>query len=539
MKKYPDGLSPLAMSVAETIRKYEMIRPGDGVVVGLSGGPDSVCLISILAELQSFLEIRSLHAVQINHGLRGAESEADQSRAEEIAAAVGATFDRVRYNVREIAEEEGAGEEETGRRLRYAAFERFRQQYDARRIAVAHNRNDQAETVLMRLLRGTGIRGLSGIDWIRADGVVIRPLLGTGRDEIESYCRERKLEPRIDSTNLQPVYTRNRVRLELLPRLERDYNPKLQEALFRLAEQAGEIDDFVRAAAVTYLDGGTGADGGKRWREEDSSLDPEGYGGLHPAAAGRTVLEILDRIGAARNITADGIDRISRVIRSQKEPMETDITDGFYVRKMYGRVFFLRRDQFEDRTVGEAVPLPVELLEKKGAATLWIGGREIFLLIRNGPAAEACERETRNRKAAGQNKEKGDRASTKDREILIPAESAEEQTDRIRVSLDLDRLLSGGIPVFRNRRPGDRFRPIGMKGRKKLQDHFTDRKIPRQNRDTILLLAEGSEIFLAGAEVSGRCAVTEESRRILIIEYARICKKTQNNLNLDRWYDKM
>ena len=521
MKKYPDGLSPLAMSVAETIRKYEMIRPGDGVVVGLSGGPDSVCLISILAELQSFLEIRSLHAVHINHGLRGAESEADQARAEEIAAAAGATFDPVCYNVREIAEEEGAGEEETGRRLRYAAFERFRQQYDARRIAVAHNRNDQAETVLMRLLRGTGIRGLSGIDWIRADGVVIRPLLGTGRDEIESYCRERKLEPRIDSTNLQPVYTRNRVRLELLPRLERDYNPKLQEALFRLAEQAGEIDDFVRAAAVTYLDGGAGADGGKRWREEDSSLDPEGYEGLHPAAAGRTVLEILDRIGAARNITADGIDRISRVIRSQKEPMETDITDGFYVRKMYGRVFFLRRDQFEDRTVGEAVPLPVELLEKKGAAVLRIGGRELFLSIRNGPAAEDCERETLNREAAGRNKEKGDSAAEKEREILVSAERAEKRTDRIRASLDLDRLLSGGIPVFRNRRPGDRFRPIGMKGRKKLQDYFTDRKIPSQNRDTVLLLAEGSEVFLAGAEVSGQCAVTVESSRILTIEYGK------------------
>ncbi len=515
--QYGEGLSSLAAAVAETIRKYEMIRPGDRVVVGLSGGPDSVCLISLLSELQPVLGIRSLHAVHVNHGLRGSESEADQVRAQEIAEKAGATFDPVRCDVRKTAAEQGAGEEETGRRIRYAAFERFRRHYDAQRIAVAHNRNDQAETVLMRILRGTGIRGLSGMDRIRADGILIRPLLDIRREAIEDYCREQDLAPRTDRTNLQPVYTRNRIRLDLIPLLEKEYNPKLQEALFRLADQAGEMDEFVRSAAAAYLDGGSGAGREKRWRAEDRSLEPEGFGELSPAAAGRTVLEILDRIGASHNITADSISRIERVILSEKEPAEADIADGFYVRKAYGRVFFLRRNQFEEETIGKAVPLPLALLEKEAAAAVRLGGREVFLSVEEGPAAEAGDEKKRGE---GQQPEKaGGRAPSDRKNTSVPAEYGGRKGKRTRAVLDLDRILTGGLPVFRNRRPGDRFRPIGMKGRKKLQDYFTDRKIPRQNRDSVILLAEGNEIFLAGGEVSGQCAVTEKTRRILVIEY--------------------
>ncbi|MBR2736310.1 MAG: tRNA lysidine(34) synthetase TilS [Firmicutes bacterium] len=483
-----EQLTLLAATIAGEIRNRQMILPGDRVIVGLSGGPDSVCLLSILAELREPLGIRSLHAVHINHGLRGAESDGDQDYAEEVAGQLGATFDAVRYDIRKVAGDLRLGEEETGRKLRYETFEKFRKQYGAQRIAVAHNRNDQAETVLMRLLRGTGIRGLSGISWTRDGGVIIRPLLGTERRDIEKYCRMRGLTPRIDSSNLDALYTRNRLRLQLIPRLEKEYNPRLQESLARLAEQAAETDDYVKQAAWDYLDSADRPNGSSRWRNEDSSLDPDGFGALHKAVSGRVVLEILDRAGLAGSVSADLIDRVRNTALSEKEPAEADLSDHWYVRKIYGRLWFLRRDQFEDRIIKEPVLLPLETLEKEGIAELQAGSIRILLSLTVWEPGRDPLPERKKRKGFA--------------------------------VLDFDRIVSGGVPVFRNRKPGDRFRPVGMKGRKKLQDFFTDRKIPRQQRDSVLLLARENEIFLAGTEVSCSCAVTEETRRVLRLQFS-------------------
>ena len=480
------ALTPLAREVAEKIRVYEMIAPGDRVVVGLSGGPDSLCLISLLAELREILGIRSLHAVHVNHGLRGEESDADQAYAEHIAEMAGASFDTVFCDIRRLAKEQRLGEEEAGRKLRYETFEQYRQRYGAQRIAVAHNRNDQAETVLMRLLRGTGVRGLSGISRIRDDGIVIRPLLDTSREEIEAYCRARGLSPRTDRTNLQPVYTRNRLRLELIPQLERDYNPRLQEALIRLADQAAEADEFIRENALAYLRGNDRPGGTPRWKPEEASLEPDGFENLHKAVADRVILEILEATGAAANVTADLFHRVRQLILTGAEPAETDLTGNAYVRKMYGKLWFLRRDKYDTRKLEAPVPLPLARLEKEGMAELELGAVRLRLSLHRSVSGNSANR--RAGRGTG------------------------------RASLDLDRIVAEGLPVFRNRRPGDRFRPIGMKGRKKLQDYFTDRKIPRQERDAVLLLARGHDIFLAGREVGADGAVTAETRRILMIE---------------------
>ncbi|MBO4291307.1 MAG: tRNA lysidine(34) synthetase TilS [Lachnospiraceae bacterium] len=484
-------LSPLAAAVAEDIIKYNMIRFGDRVVTGISGGPDSVCLLSILAELRTVLGIRSLHAVHVNHGLRGAESDQDQSYAETVARSMDVTFDAVYFDVHRMAEEQCLGEEEMGRKLRYSVFELYRQKYGAQRIAVAHNRNDQAETVMMRLLRGTGLRGIAGIDRIRSDGIVIRPLLGIQRKEIEEYCRLKGLKPHTDSTNLMPVHTRNRIRLNLFPLMEKEYNPRLQDALIRLAEQAAETEEYFRQIVTRYLDEEREGSGTPRWNPEDSSLDMDGFEDLHKAVSSRVVLVILERIGAENNITSDTIRRIIRTALSEKEPSETDIHNGCYVRKMYGRLWFLKREQEESRRVREPVPLPLEQLESFGTAELQAGGLRINLFLSdNREQFVGCS----------------------DRNI-------------IRAYLDYNQLILSGVPYFRNRRPGDRFRPIGMLGRKKIQDYFTDRKIPRQNRDTAILLAEGNEVFFVEGEVSGECAVTEETRRILTIQYEKEWKQ--------------
>lgn len=483
------GLSPLAERACRDIKKYSMIRFGDRVVVGLSGGPDSLCLLNVLAELRPVLGIRSLHAVHVNHGLRGEESDMDEYCAGKMAEEAGATFDSVKYDVRAMAEEQCTGEEEMGRRLRYSAFELYREKYGAQRIAIAHNMNDQAETVLMRIIRGTGIRGLSGIDRVGQDGVIIRPLLGFKREEIEEYCREKGLEPRIDSTNLKPIYTRNKIRLNLIPLLENEYNHRMQEALVRLAGQAGETDDFIRGAALDYIDGS--GKGRARWDQDGAVLDTDGFSDLHPVVARRVILELLDRIGASHNVTADTLRRTARTAASENDSVEVDINGGCYARKAYGRLWFLRRGDEEGRQIKEALPLPADRLESEGRADIKAGGRLLRLSLTDRSGYRALR--------------SGRRPDAPD--------------GYIRAALDYDSLIRDGIPYFRNRRPGDRFRPIGMLGRKKLQDYFTDRKIPKQDRDTVILLALGGEVFLAGGEVGDACAITESTKRVLTVEY--------------------
>lgn len=480
-------LSPLASAAADSIRKYGMINFGDSVVVGLSGGPDSVCLLSVLSELRPVLGIKSLHAVHINHCLRGEESMGDEKSAGKMAERFGASFDAVRYDVRKMAEEQGIGEEEMGRRLRYTTFEVFRDKYGAQRIAVAHNRNDQAETVLMRAIRGTGIHGLTGIEHIREDGVVIRPLLDIDRADIEAYCEERELKPRIDSTNLKPVYTRNRLRLNLMPYMRSEFNPRLDDALTRLAAQAAEADDLLRQEAIRFLDDMD------RWDKKESVLDLEGFGDLHPAVEKRVLTEITERIGASHNLTANAVDRMMDTALEGEEPRQADISDGCYVRRSYGKLWFLRKEEEEDRRIDGHVGIPAEQLEKEGKAVLKTASAEISLTLLRG--ADSVSGAHVKRQGPG--------------------------AEEVRAVLDFDRLMEMGSPVFRNRRPGDRFRPLGMLGHKKIQDFFTDRKVPAQERDSVILLAAGGRIVLAGGEVSGDCAVDENTEKMLLVEYVR------------------
>lgn len=464
--------------VLKTIKKYNMISPGDSIIIGLSGGPDSVCLLNVLASLRSELGIDMIHAVHINHGLRGEESDGDEQYARRAAEAAGAGFDSVFYNVSEMAADRGMSVEAMGRKLRYGAFRSFLEKYGAQRIAVAHNRNDRAETVLMRIIRGTGIRGLNGIEYAHG-GVIIRPLLDIYREEIEAYCSDKGLEPRIDSTNNKTVYTRNRVRLKLLPEIENDYNPKFKEALIRLSEQASEADDLIRGLALDYLDG-IDSSGNIRWDGRSGSLSLDGFDGLHPAAAKRAFIICAERMGMEENISSVSLQRMMDTALFG-EPAEADMAMGSYVLKTYGRLWFIDRGE-TGRKIEAAVPVPFEELEKNGSCIIRAGN---------------CVIEMNTGEWKGQ--------------------SVRELRARGTAVLDLDKLLARSGAVFRNRRAGDRIRPKGMSGSKKLQDHFTDRKIPRHLRDGMTLIADGDRILLAGTEVSQECVVEDTSERVLYI----------------------
>ena len=229
--------------VRQTIRRHDMLAPGESVLVGISGGADSVCLLHVLWALQGELGIRVL-AAHVNHGIRGEEADRDQEFVRSLCARWDVPLFEENIQVRELAKEEGISLETAGRLARYRFFSRIAGEQGITKTATAHNRNDQAETVLMRILRGTGIDGLAGIQYCRRDGV-IRPLLDVEREEIEAYCAAHGLRYCTDSTNGENSYTRNRIRNQLIPELQAQFNPGIVQTLSVLAENMAEDGGFI------------------------------------------------------------------------------------------------------------------------------------------------------------------------------------------------------------------------------------------------------------------------------------------------------
>ncbi|MBR2001780.1 MAG: tRNA lysidine(34) synthetase TilS, partial [Firmicutes bacterium] len=253
----------LLQRVKNIIDDHGLLEQGDGVIVGCSGGPDSMCLLHLLMELQEEMDL-TLRVVHLEHGFRGEASEEDARYVQQYCCDHGIDCVVHREQVRERARRSGISDEAAGREARYELFfaERNRLEQDICaaetshreattprvKIAVAHNKNDQAETILMRILRGTGLEGLCGMELARKDGI-IRPLLTTDRREIEAYCEEHELLPRQDHTNQETDYTRNRIRLELIPYLEEHFNENVEDALCRLGNIASESIEVLHHSA--------------------------------------------------------------------------------------------------------------------------------------------------------------------------------------------------------------------------------------------------------------------------------------------------
>lgn len=245
------GSMDLKLKVKHTIEEYEMIKKGQTVVLGLSGGPDSLCLLHILYSLQKSLDFK-LSAIHVNHMIRGEAADADQAFVQEYCEKLNVPLKVYKLDIPAIAKEKGISDEQAGREARHQLL----RDAGADRIALAHNKNDQAETVFMRILRGTGVKGLAAMDFVRQDGI-IRPLLGIEREEIENYCRENNLQPRIDLSNFENDYTRNKIRNELLPILK-EYNPAIIDSLSRLAESAkdDERNEFAKVVVTAFSEAG-------------------------------------------------------------------------------------------------------------------------------------------------------------------------------------------------------------------------------------------------------------------------------------------
>ena len=229
--------------VEEYVIENKLIKAKDKILVALSGGPDSVCLLHILYKLKEVLDIE-IGAIHINHLLRGEESEGDERYIKDLFDKLGIKYYVKRIDIEYIANSTGVSLEVAGRNERYKAFEEIRNEYNYNKVAVAHNANDQAETVLMRMMRGTGLEGLTGIKAKRKDGI-IRPILCLNRYEIEKYCEDNELKPRIDASNYERVYSRNKVRLDILPYMKENFNKDIIETLNRMVLLLQKDNEFI------------------------------------------------------------------------------------------------------------------------------------------------------------------------------------------------------------------------------------------------------------------------------------------------------
>ncbi len=438
--------------ILKTIAEHNLIKKDMHIVLGLSGGPDSVCLFNVLLDLSDDLNL-TIHPVHVNHKFRPKAAEEDQEYVEELCRKKGLVCRSFTVDCNEMARTLKLTSEEAGRKARYDAFYQVAEEVAASgiprkniAIAVAQNSNDQCETILFRILRGTGTDGLSGIAYKRkGDGGfnIIRPLLDIGRDEIEKYCESCNLQPRIDYTNSEPIYTRNKIRLKLIPFLVENFNNNIVETINRLGKISSEDKDFIWQEANKVFDriGRVEKDENFRLKCEIFTEDLEE---LHTAVRFRVYNICLTKVGMHENITRAHLEAVEQIRLSNSPSSSADMADGFRVSKAYDRLIFYR-EEFE------------ELLERQ---TEW----KLHLMTKDQYKDFA---ENARKQGILYGSFSGDLISEMDKL-------------KVRARQDGDYIAINGADKIIN---------------KKLQDFFVDCKVPKLYRDKIQMLAFGNKIL--------------------------------------------
>lgn len=462
--------------VRKTIRSYCMLQRGDHVLAGVSGGADSVALLAVLRHLGPSCGV-TLTAAHFNHRTRTHESDRDEAFVRKLCESRG--IELLTGSLGKARRSSGLSVEDFLRRERYAFFEAARHKAGANRVALGHHRGDQAETVLMNIIRGSGVSGLAGIPPVRDCGRIIRPLIDCSPLEIVEYCRKEGLPFVTDSSNADERFLRNRVRKTLLPSLERLFNPAVADSLCRLADVVRQEDEYISGEARRAL--------GCWPRDRSGAVIPvAGLAALHPALRRRVVLEVLrDLAGPDCAVGLEHVQAVLDLAVSAKPGGSLDLPGRLLVQRNYGRLEFARGGRPEPRRLaGKAAEIP------PGA----------FRVAVPVPGTIRIE---------------GIGVHMRFRELRRPP-SAPTATART-AYLDLERV--SGPLVVRNARPGDRIQPMGMKGTRKLNRLFIDEKIPRDRRNRIPVLADDASIlWVPGLRLSERARVNEGTRRVLKAE---------------------
>jgi tRNA(Ile)-lysidine synthase len=302
----------LIKKIQENIFRYELFERGAKIVVGVSGGPDSVCLLNTLHALKNNYDLQIIVA-HVNYGLRGKDSEKDEDLVRSLAEKYSLSIEVLKVG------KVGKSEDKL-RKIRYDFFEKVSKKYKASSIAVGHNLNDQAETVLMRVIRGTGLRGIGAIKFKNQN--IIRPLLNVPRKEILAYLRKNIIAYRIDKTNLGTDFTRNKIRNKLIPQLEKGFNQNIQESLFKFSESAAADYDFIRRFA-------------KVWLAANKVLKVSSLNLLHPSIRREVLRQAIEKHNPnLREIESNHIEEINKILKSNKNKRQQITLKGLKIRRI-------------------------------------------------------------------------------------------------------------------------------------------------------------------------------------------------------------
>lgn len=452
--------------VLKTIKDNNMFQRGDKVIVAVSGGPDSIALLNILHELKKDLQIE-ICAAHVNHCLRGEEADADEEYVRRFCENLNINFKSKRVDINELAKARNISSETAGREVRYEFFRKLREDIKAQKVAIAHNANDQAETVLMRIMRGTGLEGLIGIRPVR-DEIFVRPIINNTREEVEEYCRKNKLNPRIDKTNFQSIYSRNKIRLELIPYIQQNFNKDIISVLNRLADTIKTDNDYLEI------------------------ISKEKY---------KKYCEISEKkVIISKEAFLEHQSIITRIIRLALYNITGSLNN-------FEKIHIYDVMDIQKNTTGKRICLPkdVYILNNYGD-----------IIVHDGSSynKEVNTKEYLLREGVNKLKELKLRVAIRiiDAEIRMNFRS----TELIKY-FDYDKI--GGNMTLRFRRDGDRIIPLGMVGSKKLKDLFIDLKIPKEQRNEIPLICFNDQIaWIVGYRVSESFKISKNTRKVLEVK---------------------
>jgi len=473
------------------VRATGALRGGETYVVGVSGGVDSVSLLHALLALAPLLGI-SLHVAHLDHGLRGEEAAADARFVADLARAWDLPATVAKADVPRYRRERGVSTEVAARAVRYAFFADLVRRLGASAVVVAHNADDQVETVLLHVLRGSGLAGLRGMAVVQqlavagasrwaelwsADATevttltVLRPVLTASRAEVEAYAAAHGLTYRRDPSNEDRSYVRNRVRHELLPLLE-TYNSAVRQALGRMARLVADDYAYLQRAAD------------EAWprvaREEAGAvaLALPAFQALDPALRRLVVRRaVAALVGEVADFTAAHAEEVLTLAEGGRTGAAVDLPAGLRARRAYGEVVLAGQEAAPPPLSDEGVPLQVP-----GDTLVSPGDWRVSARVQTGPCAG--------------------------------------EADRWHADFDLDSV--GANVVVRRRRPGDRLRPVGLHGSKKVQDILVDRKVPRAERDAVPVVASAAHLlWVVGHAVDERGRASAGSKRVLCLRFRK------------------
>jgi len=460
-------------------KKEVLFKNEDNILLGVSGGPDSLTMLNLFLRIKKIYNL-NIVVFHLNHKFREEAGE-EAVYVKSICQKSNIPVIIKEYDVPALIKREALSPEEAARKIRFSLMQKEARNYNISKIALAHNKDDLVETILLHMFRGTGLKGLSGIDPVtEINGIkIIHPLLNTSRYEIEQYCQEYDLEPRFDKSNESTIYTRNKIRLDIIPYLEKNINPGLKDVMFNMSELIRKENSFMSNLTKDFISEILIEEGNNLIRVDIIKLkdSPEV---LRMRAIQKVIYKLKDK---EVNVYNNHLKLIGDLIFTGNTGNMLDLPDDIKVKKSYDSLIFTKGN--------------IEINFIKFDKVMEIPGK---IIIANNQKLESS--------------------------LLSPDKDWEK--NKLNPNICFFDIEEVSLPIrVRNRKDGDRFIPLGMSGFKKVKDFFIDEKLPLEQRDMVPVITDKNDkiIWLAGLRMDERVKITDKTNKIGKIIYKNRRKK--------------